>query len=82
MTVFRIGNDTIGWRFFKRAFFILGACGWLLAGPRETSGAYVLPSERRITWSAGLDPVGGIPNNPSIICNGLDPTGATNNTSQ
>jgi hypothetical protein len=82
MTVFRIGNDAIGWRFFKRALFILGACSCILAGPRETSGAYVLPSDRRITWSAGLDPVGGIPNDPSVICNGLDPTGATNNTSQ
>jgi hypothetical protein len=27
-----------------------------------------VPSDRRITWSAGLDPVGGIPNYTDVIC--------------
>ena len=43
---------------------------------------YDLPSDRRITWNAGLDPEGGIPNYSNVTCNGLDPTGVTNNTTQ
>jgi hypothetical protein len=43
---------------------------------------YDVPPDRRIAWSAGLDSIGGIPNYPNVTCTGLDPTGATNNTSQ
>jgi hypothetical protein len=42
-----------------------------------------LPADRRINWfPAGLDTVGGIPTYPSVTCTGLDPTGATDSTSQ
>jgi len=46
--------------------------------------AETIPATRRINWSnnTGLDPVGGIPNYTNVTCNGLDPTGATNNTTQ
>ncbi len=53
-----------------------------IAIPRVVIAAYDLPTARRIAWNAGLDTVGGIPSYPSVVCNGLDPTGATDNTSK
>src|SRR3989454_4390823 len=44
------------------------------------SYAYDVPPGRRITWNAGLDPVGGIPNYTNVTCTGLDPTGVADNT--
>jgi hypothetical protein len=50
--------------------------------PSLSWAVFDVPSDRRITWNAGLDPVGGIPHYTNVTCTGLDPTGATNNVSQ
>src|SRR2546426_3953827 len=56
----------------------------LMTGVTGTTDAYAVydvPPGRRITWNAGLDPVGGIPNYTNVTCTGLDPTGVADNTS-
>src|SRR5262245_36288272 len=67
----------------SKTYYIL--CGLLfvlgVVGPAD-SYAYDVPSDRRIAWSAGLDPIGGIPSYTPVPCQGLDPTGATDNASQ
>ena len=57
----------------------------LVTGVMGTTDAYAVydaPPGRRITWNAGLDPVGGIPNYTNVTCTGLDPTGGADNTSK
>src|SRR5207245_11322729 len=57
----------------------------IVAGALGTNSAYAVydvPPARRITWNAGLDPVGGIPNYTNVTCTGLDPTGGADNTSK
>src|SRR2546422_712503 len=51
-------------------------------GVTDSYAVYDVPPGRRITWSAGLDPVGGIPNYTNVTCTGLDPTGVADNTSK
>ncbi len=50
--------------------------------PSLSWAVYDVPSDRRVTWNAGLDSVGGIPKYTNVTCTGLDPTGKTNNVSQ
>src|SRR5256712_9680477 len=57
----------------------------IVSGALGTNSAYAVydvPPARRITWNAGLDPVGRIPNYTNVTCTGLDPTGAVDNTSK
>ena len=57
----------------------------IMSGALGTNRAYAIydvPSDRRITWSAGLDSSGGIPNYTSVTCTGLDPSGTIDNTAQ
>ena len=63
----------------KRAA-ILAIISFSLVG-RDALALYDLPSDRKIVWSAGLDPVGGIPVYPSVTCSGLDGTGINDATS-
>src|SRR3989475_8497018 len=51
-------------------------------GVTDSYAVYDVPPGRRITWNAGLDPVGGIPNYTNVTCTGLDPTGVADNTSK
>src|SRR5256712_13746409 len=51
-------------------------------GTTDSYAGYDVPPDRRITWRAGLDPVGGIPNYTNVTCTGLDPTGVADNTSR
>src|SRR5256712_4315855 len=51
-------------------------------GVTDSYAVYDVPPGRRITWNAGLDPVGGIPNYTNVTCTGLDPTGGADNTSR
>lgn len=51
-------------------------------GTTDSYAVYDVPPQRRITWNAGLDPVGGIPNYTNVTCTGLDPTGVADNTSR
>src|SRR2546426_4850845 len=51
-------------------------------GTTDSYAVYDVPPDRRITWRAGLDPVGGIPNYTNVTCTGLDPTGVVDNTSK
>jgi hypothetical protein len=62
----------------------LTVVGWALDGPRLLAQTpYDLPADRTTSWyPAGLDTVvGGIPTYTQVTCNGLDPTGVTDNTS-
>ena len=53
-----------------------------IASAGNVLAVYDVTPDRRILWSAGLDQEGGIPGYRSVTCSGLDPTGATNNTTQ
>ena len=55
----------------------LGALGFV----RNSFAVYSIPSDRKITWSAGLDPVGGIPTNyTEVTCNGLHNNNSVDDT--
>src|SRR2546428_13913497 len=67
-----------------RVVFVLFSFA-IVSGALGTNSAYAVydaPPGRRITWNAGLDPVGGIPNYTNVTCTGLDPTGVADNTSK
>ena len=67
-----------------RVVFVLFSFA-IVSGALGTNSAYAVydvPPARRITWNAGLDPVGGIPNYTNVTCTGLDPTGGADNTSK
>src|SRR3989441_5165502 len=67
-----------------RVVFVLFSFA-IVSGALGTNSAYAVydvPPARRITWNAGLDPVGGIPNYTNVTCTGLDPTGVADNTSK
>ena len=66
---------------FKKTF-IWVMLSSLFLFPKLIWAVYDVDATRRITWSAGLDPVGGIPTYTSVTCSGLDPTGNTNNATQ
>src|SRR5213594_1962075 len=67
-----------------RVVFVLFSFA-IVSGALGTNSAYAVydvPPGRRITWNAGLDPVGGIPNYMNVTCTGLEPTGVADNTSR
>ena len=61
---------------FKRILLVVV---WALL-PMEVLAFYEIPSDRRITWDAGLDPVGGIPSAGWTVTtpSGLHPDGSQN----
>jgi hypothetical protein len=66
-----------------RGKFLFAVATLAVSFPCLCLAVWDIPGDRRIAWfGAGLDSVGGIPNYTNVTCNGLDPTGATNNTSQ
>ncbi len=64
----------------KKLLYI--CCFLLCSSPLMAVATYDVSSDRRTTWNAGLDPVGGIPNYTNVTCTGLDPTGATDNAAK
>src|SRR5437899_11464508 len=49
-------------------------------GTTDSYAVYDVPPQRRITCSAGLDPVGGSPNYTNVTCTGIVPTCGEDNS--
>jgi Pectate lyase superfamily protein len=66
-----------------RGKFLFAVVTLAVSFPCLCLAVWDIPADRRTAWfPAGLDVAGGLPNYPSVTCNGLDPSGVTNNTSQ
>ena len=60
----------------KRALFV-AVVSCLLSIANNALAVYALPSDRRIAWSTGLDPEGGIPNYTPVTCSSAVGDGTT-----
>lgn len=79
MYIHQIKNNVVD---FSRNLLVWLVILTLCSLPSLSWAVYDIPSDRKTTWVAGLDPVGGIPNYTNVTCTSAVGDGVTENGSK